>query len=43
MLSEDFRAMYDSLTLENRRAFWHSIVKEICIDENNQVSEVIFL
>ena len=43
VLSEDFRAMYDSLTLENRRAFWHSIVKEICIDENNQVSEVIFL
>ena len=43
VLSEDFRGMYDSLTLENRRAFWHSIIKEICIDENKQVSEVIFL
>ena len=43
VLSQDFRVIYDSLTLENRRAFWHSIIKEVCLDENNQVSEVIFL
>ena len=43
LLQTDFREMYNSLTLENRRAFWRSTIKEIHLNDDYTVKEVDFL
>lgn len=42
LISTDFRSIYDTLTKEERRRFWRSIIKEIHI-ENNRPKSVDFL
>ena len=43
LLNTDFRAMYDQLSQENRRAFWRSIIQEIHINEDSTITSVDFL
>lgn len=43
LLQTDFKEMYDSLSLENRRAFWRSIIKEIRLNDDCAIKEVDFL
>lgn len=39
----DFRNMYDTLSSENRQAFWHQIIDEIHLTADNQIDYVDFL
>ena len=43
LLNTDFRTMYYNLTQENRRAFWHSIIREIHLNTDHTVDSVDFL
>lgn len=43
LLQTDFKEMYDSLSLENRRAFWRSIIKQIHLNDDCTIKEVDFL
>lgn len=43
LLRTDFKEMYDSLSLENRRAFWRSIIKQIHLNDDCTIKEVDFL
>lgn len=43
LLKTDFRSMYDSLSAENRRAFWRSVIKEIHLKEDSAVDHIDFL
>lgn len=43
LLETDFRKMYDSLSLENRRSFWRSTIREIYLNEDNTIKGVDFL
>lgn len=43
LLQSDFRAIYEKLTPENRRAFWRSTIKEIHLNEDYTVKYVDFL
>lgn len=43
LLRTDFRNIYSSLSMENRRAFWRSIIKQIHINEDHVVKYVDFL
>jgi len=43
LLKTDFRKIYDSLSQENRRAFWRSTVAQIHINEDFTVKQVDFL
>lgn len=42
MLNSDWKTLYNSLNEENKRAFWRKYIKEIKLDENAQLKEVIF-
>lgn len=42
LLKTDWRALYDVMTLENKRRFWRGIIKEIQMD-GKAVKKVIFL
>ena len=42
-LAQDFRQIYDSLEREEKRALWHSIIKEIRMDNDRQVTGLSFL
>ena len=37
ILETDYRAIYDDLTKENKKAFWRSFIKEFTIDENKKI------
>lgn len=43
LIQSDFRTMYDNLSLENRRAFWRSTIKEIHLNDDYTVKYVEFL
>ena len=43
LLDTDFRTMYIQLSLENRRAFWRSIIQEIHLNEDSTISFIDFL
>ncbi|MDO4313615.1 MAG: hypothetical protein Q4C52_11085, partial [Eubacteriales bacterium] len=43
LLKADFRNIYGKLSLENRRAFWRSTIKQIHINEDSTVRYVDFL
>lgn len=43
LLKTDFRQIYDSLSIENKQAFWRSVIKEIYINSDNTVKYVDFL
>jgi len=42
LLKTDYRTLYDGMTLEDKRRFWRSIIKEIRV-EGREIKEVIFL
>jgi ABC-type phosphate transport system auxiliary subunit len=37
ILEADYRAIYDKLTKENKKAFWRSFIREFAIDENKKI------
>ena len=37
ILQTDYRTIYDSLTKENKKAFWRSFIKEFSIDEDKKI------
>ena len=43
IIQSDFRSMYAKLSLENRRAFWRSIISDIHVTKDSTVKEVNFL
>jgi DNA invertase Pin-like site-specific DNA recombinase len=43
LLHTDFRNVYQQLSLENKRAFWRSLIKEIYLNEDYTVKDVDFL
>ena len=40
--ADDFRSLYDQMSPENRQSFWHSIIKEIVLNENHTVERILF-
>ncbi len=42
LLSKGFRRTYEELSQEGKRTFWRSIIREIHIDNDNQVVNIIF-
>ena len=42
MLEMNFEEVYPTLSIEERRELWRSIIKEIRVDRNKQY-EIIFL
>ena len=42
-LAQDFRQMYDTLEREEKRTLWRSIIKEIRVDKNQQITGLVFL
>lgn len=42
-LAQDFRQMYDALEREEKRALWRSIIKEIRINNDQQITGIVFL
>lgn len=42
-LAQDFRQMYDSLERDEKRTLWRSIIKEIRIDKDQQITGLVFL
>lgn len=42
-LAQDFRQIYDALEREEKRTLWRSIIKEIRIDGNQQITGLSFL
>lgn len=43
LLSSDFLNIYHQLTLENRRSFWRSIIKELYLNDDCTIKHVDFL
>ena len=41
LLNDDFTSIYSSFSKEEKKDFWHSVIKEIKLDDN-QISDVIF-
>lgn len=42
MLQADFKSIYDSLTREEKRTLWRSVISEIRVDRDNNITEIIF-
>lgn len=42
LLKSDWKELYNTLTKENKRAFWHMYIKAIILDENGNVKDIIF-
>lgn len=42
MLQADFRNIYDSLTREEKRTLWRSVISEIRVDRDNNITGIIF-
>lgn len=43
LLQEDFRNIYQKLSLENRQAFWRSTIREIYLNEDSSVKYIDFI
>lgn len=43
LLKKGFYSIYDSLSPEGKRTLWRSIIKEIHIDNDRQITRVVFL
>lgn len=37
MLETDYKALYDSLDREHKRAFWRNLIREFSVDENKKI------
>lgn len=42
LLSKGFHHTYEGLSQEGKRAFWRSIIREIRIDNDNQITGIVF-
>lgn len=42
LLDTDFKSIYDSLTREEKRTLWRSVIKEIRIDNDQNITGIIF-
>lgn len=42
LLVADFRKIYDSLTREEKRTLWRSVIKEILVDSENNITGIHF-
>lgn len=42
LLQSDFRAMYDIMSREEKRTLWRSIIKEIRVDNDLNITSIIF-
>lgn len=42
LLQKDFRKIYDTLTREEKRTLWRSVIKEIRIDNDQNITGVVF-
>ncbi len=42
ILSSEFKVIYDSLTREEKRTLWRSVIKEIRVDSENNITGIIF-
>lgn len=42
LLQSDFRALYDNMSREEKRTLWRSIIKEIRIDNDMNITGIIF-
>lgn len=42
LLDSDFRTIYDTLTREEKRTLWRSVIKEIRIDNDQNITGVVF-
>jgi len=43
ILSDDYRAIYNALSREDKRTLWRSVIKEIHINNDRQITRVVFL
>lgn len=43
VLSDDFRALYDTLSDSEKRSVWHSIIKEIRVNNSLEITRLVFL
>lgn len=42
LLQADFKSLYDTLTREEKRTLWRSVIKEIRIDNDQNITGIIF-
>lgn len=42
LLDNDFRTIYDTLTREEKRTLWRSVIKEIRIDNDQNITGIVF-
>jgi hypothetical protein len=42
LLSADFKSIYDTLTREEKRTLWRSVIEEIKVDNENNITGIIF-
>ena len=42
LLQSDFKSIYDTLTREEKRTLWRSVIKEIRIDKENNITGISF-
>ncbi len=42
LLTADFKAIYDTLTREEKRSLWRSVIEEIRIDNDGNIAGIIF-
>lgn len=43
ILTKDFRNIYDRFKLEDKRTLWRSVIKEIHVDKEWQITGIVFL
>lgn len=43
ILASGFRDIYDSLEREEKRTLWHSAIKEIHVNNRNEITRIVFL
>ncbi|MDD3238888.1 MAG: recombinase family protein [Lachnospira sp.] len=41
-LPDDWKDVYESLTLDNKKAFWHRLISEIIIDKNEKINVLFY-
>lgn len=41
-LPDDWKDAYESLTLDNKKAFWHRLISEIIIDKNEKINVLFY-
>ena len=42
VLAQDFRAVYDTLPDAEKRSVWHSIIKEIRVNNSLEITHLVF-